>query len=84
MGSALTTVFVDVIWAGQSGRLPHTVAVSATDGDVRQWVTEAIRAGTVSGMPADATANLRDFVVDRFPALGTKPWRIRPKTLYGS
>ena len=80
---------VNVTWAGQNGDLPDPVAYDATDGDVRQWVTEAVRAGTIPGIGADPNAAFGDYVVDRFPATGEgedeKPNRImiRPKTPFG-
>lgn len=81
---------VNVTWAGQNGDLPDPVAYDSTDGDIRQWVTEAVRAGDVPGIAADQNAAFGDFVVDRFPATadaedGDKPNRlmIRPKTPFG-
>jgi len=76
---------VNVTWAGQNGDLPDPVAYDATDGDIRQWVTEAVRAGGIPGVGIDQTANFGDFVVDRFPATEESPNRImiRPKTPFG-
>ena len=77
---------VNVTWAGQNGDLPDTVSSDSTDGDVRQWVTEAVRTGHVPGIPADAAADFRDFVVDRFAATDQRPFnliQVRPKTPFG-
>jgi len=80
---------VNVTWAGQNGDLQDPVAYDSTDGDVRQWVTEAVRAGDIAGIDADANANFADYIVQRFPAKGegdeAKPNRImiRPKTPFG-
>jgi hypothetical protein len=80
---------VNVTWAGQNGDLRDPVAYDATDGDVRQWVTEAVRGGGIPGIDADPNANFTDYIVQRFPAKGdgdeAKPNRImvRPKTPFG-
>ncbi len=81
-----TEARVNVTWGGQNGDLPDTVSNDATDGDVRQWVTEAVRHGSVPGIPQDANADFRDFVVDRFAATEQRPYnliQIRPKTPFG-
>jgi len=52
--------------AGQNGDLKDPVPFDAPPGDVLQWVSEAVRTGGVTGIPADANANFQDFVVDRF------------------
>lgn len=77
---------VNITYAGQNGDLPDAVSNDATDGDVRQWVTEAVRGGDVPGIPADADAAFGDFVVDRFAANEDRPYnliQVRPKTAYG-
>ena len=78
---------VNITWAGQNGDLPDPVAYDATDGDVRQWVSEAVRTGGVPGITAAPHAGFRDFVIDRFPATGARPYnliQIRPKTPFGA
>jgi len=78
---------VNITWKGQNGDLPDTVSYDATDGDVRQWITEAVRAGSVPGIPADNGADFHDFVIDRFPLNETRPYnliQIRPKTPFGA
>ncbi len=64
---------VNITWSGNNGDLPDAVARDAADGDVRQWVTEAVRGGGVPGIPADANADFRDFVVERFPPNEARP-----------
>jgi len=76
---------VNVTWQGQNADLPDPVAFDSTDGDVKGWVTEAIRHG-IPGLRADAGVDLRDFVVDRFTSTETRPYnliQIRPKTPFG-
>lgn len=70
---------------GQNGDYPDPVSYDATDGDVRQIATEAIRTGYIPGIDADANADLADFVIDRFPATDELPSRlmVRPKTPFG-
>lgn len=77
---------VNVTWAGQNGDLPDPVHFDATDGDVKGWVTEAVRTGNIPGIRADANANFADFIVDRFRADDANPNRlfIRPKTPFGA
>jgi hypothetical protein len=78
---------VNVTYAGQNGDLPDPVNFDATDGDVRQWVTEAVRGGGIPGIPASPDADFRDFVIDRFEANETRPYRllqVRPKTPFGA
>ena len=77
---------VNVTWAGFNGDLPDPVLFDAPDVAVRDWVAEAIRTGSIPGIPADGRVDLRDFVVDRFPAGGEVPFLrifVRPKTPFG-
>lgn len=76
---------VNITWKGENADLPDPVSFDATDGDVKQWVTEAVRAG-MPGIAADVTANFGDFVIDRFPANEATPYNrlmLRPKTPFG-
>lgn len=78
---------VNLTWAGGNGDLPDPVAFEATDGDVKQWLTEAARGGGVPGIAADPTINLTDFVVDRFRSTEARPYnliQIRPKVPFGA
>ncbi len=77
---------VNVTWGGQNGDLVSPAPFDSADGDVKQWVTEAVRAGTVPGIPADPAADFTDFVVDRFVPTETRPHnllQLRPKTPFG-
>jgi hypothetical protein len=77
---------VNITWAGQNGDLPDPVSYDATDAQVLAWATEALQAGSVPGIAPDRRADLRDFVVDRFPASAEVPWNrlfVRPKTPFG-
>jgi len=80
---------VNITYAGENADLPDPVSFDATDGDIRQWVTEAVRGG-VGLIPAQV-ASFTDFVVERFPAPtdavpGQRDFNlitIRPKTPFG-
>lgn len=81
-----TEARVNVTYGGQNGDLPDPVFVDSTDGDVKTWVTEAVRTGSVPGITADTNADFRDFVVDRFAATEARPYnliQLRPKTPFG-
>lgn len=76
---------LNVTWAGSNGDLPDPVPFDSGDGDIKAWATEAVRNG-VPGIPADATADFSDFVVDRFTATADVPVNrvlLRPKTPFG-
>jgi len=77
---------VNITFAGQNGDLPDTIRYDSTDADVRGWVTEALRGGSVPGIDGLRFVDLRDHVVDRFPANNNRPYnliQIRPKTPFG-
>jgi hypothetical protein len=77
---------VNVTWKQQNGELPDPVFRDAAEGDIKGWVTEAVRNGGVPGIEADRDADFRDFVVDRFPPTEARPHhliQIRPKTAFG-
>jgi len=76
---------VTITYAGQQGDLPDPVSRDATDEQVREWVTEAVRAGGVPGIDAAPEASFQDFVVDRFDAKDGMPARmsVRPKVPFG-
>ncbi len=77
---------LNVTWAGANGELPDPVPYDATDNQLKAMATEAILTGGIPGIPADRTVDLRDFVVDRFPATPEVPHHrvfIRPKTPFG-
>jgi len=77
---------VNVTINGQNGDLLDTVNRDASDIDIKRWVTEAVRTGSVPGITADPDANFNDFVVDRFDANEVRPFAlisVRPKTPFG-
>lgn len=77
---------VNVTWSGANGDLEQPVAYDAGDADIKQWVTEAVRTGSVPGIAGDAGADFTDFVVDRFGPTDARPWnliQVRPKTPFG-
>lgn len=77
---------VNVTYSGECGDLPDPVSFEATDGDVKAWVTEAVRTGGIPGIPADPRADFQDFVVERFPTKEGRPHNVlmvRPKTPFG-
>lgn len=77
---------VNITWDKQNGDLPDPVNYDSTDGDVLQWVTEAVRTGGVPGIVADEQADFDGFVVERFPAEDDLPNRlvVRPKVPFGA
>ena len=77
---------VNITWGGQNGDLPDPVQYDASEDNIRQWITEAVRAGDVPGIPADPNADFSDFVVKKFEPNEGRPHnliQIRPKTAYG-
>lgn len=78
---------VNVTWDGSNGDLPDPVALDATDADIKTWVEEAVRTGSVPGLRADPAADFSDFVVDRFAPTEARPfalYSVRPKTPFGA
>jgi hypothetical protein len=78
---------VNVTWANQNGDLPDPVAYDTPDNTLKAMVAEAIRAGSIPGLRADANVDLTDFKVDRFPPNEQRPFnlvQIRPKTAFGA
>jgi len=77
---------VNVTYGGTNGDLPDPVSYDATDGDLKQWVTEAVRTGGIPGVDAAGDADFTDFVVDRFDSTAERPFNaifLRPKTPFG-
>jgi len=77
---------VNVTWKNNNGDLPDPVFRDSSEGDIRGWVTEAVRNGGVPGIAADRDANFADYVVDRFPPTEARPYnliQVRPKTAFG-
>lgn len=76
-----------ITYGGQQGDLPDPIGYDSTDADIKQMATESIRTGYVPGIDADQDVDLKDFVVDRFPARDDVPFArvsIRPKTPFGA
>jgi hypothetical protein len=81
-----TEARINVTFSGSNGDLPDPVMFQATDGDIRAWVTEAVRTGGIPGIAAAPNADFSDFVIDRFAATGARPHNllvVRPKTPFG-
>lgn len=81
-----TDARVNVTYAGQNGELPDPVFFDTPDGDVKGFISEAVRAGTIPGIPADPNADFTDFVVNRFAPTDDRPYNLimlRPKTPFG-
>lgn len=77
---------VNVTFGGENGEMQDPVFFDAADGDVKTWVSEAVRTGSIRGIPADANADFSDFVVDRFNSNDEVPYNrifLRPKTPFG-
>jgi hypothetical protein len=49
---------LNVTYGGQNGDFADPVAFNAPIDQVRQWVTEALRSGTIPGIPADPNASM--------------------------
>jgi hypothetical protein len=81
----LMAVKLNITWRGQNGDLPDTIPFDATERDIKQIATEAVRTGYVPGVAADRNVTFQDFVVERFEATPELPPRIflRPKTPFG-
>ena len=77
---------VNVTYAGSNGDLVDPVYIDSTDADIKAWVTEALRTGSIPGIDADPAATVADYVIDRFGPSEQHPYsRIfaRPKTPFG-
>jgi hypothetical protein len=81
-----TEARVNITYGGKNGDLLDPVFFQSTDGDVKNWVTEAVRAGSIPGLDAAPAADFGDFVIDRFAASEARPYnliQVRPKTPFG-
>ena len=77
---------VQVTYNGRHGELAQPVHFDSTDGDIRAWVSEALRTGGVQNIPADPEADLRDFSIERYPVKDGRPSNllmVRPKVPFG-
>ncbi len=78
---------VNITYAGQNGDLGDPIAFDTPDAQVRAMITEAVRNGSVRGIPGDVTADFGNFVIDRFHATEDRNYnliQIRPKTAFGA
>jgi hypothetical protein len=83
---AANEAMVNVTFSGQNGDLRDPVPVDSTEAQIRTWVTEAVRGGSVAGIPATQNADFGDYVVDRFAPTDDRPHnliQVRPKTPFG-
>lgn len=80
---------VNITFGGQNADLPQPVSRLASPADVKRWVEEALRTGSVPGMPAVASGETFDgFTVDPLmePIEG-RPYAMfafRPQTKFGA
>ena len=77
---------LNITFNGLQGDLPDPVPYDATDADLKQIATEAVRDGYVPGIDASPDASFVDFVVDRYPARDDIQFNrlsLRPKTPFG-
>lgn len=80
---------VNITFGGQNADLPQTVSRFASSADVKRWVEEALRTGSVPGMPPVAGNETFDgFTVDPLmePIEG-RPYAMfafRPQTKFGA
>ena len=81
-----TEARVNITYGGKNGDLPDPVMFQSADGDIKTWVTEAVRNGGVPGLEAVPIADFGNFVIDRFAASEARPYnliQVRPKTPFG-
>jgi hypothetical protein len=83
---AVNEARVNVTFGGQNGELPDPVMFDATDGDIRGFVSEALRNGSIPGVPAALNPDLADFKIDRYGPTEARAYnliQVRPKTEFG-
>jgi len=77
---------LNITFGGQNGDLPDPVSYDLSDQTIKTMVEEAIRTGSVPGIPNTEGVDLTDFKVDRFEPTAVRPYRlisVRPKTAFG-
>ncbi len=78
---------VNITHKRKNGEMQDPVSYDATDGDIRGWVAESIRHGSIRGIDADPNVDLRDYVIERYPIeAGVREHNlimVRPKTEFG-
>lgn len=77
---------VNITWNGENGYMQQAVHYDADNNRIRAWAEEAIRTGSVPGIPADPDVNLENFEIDKYSrgagrAINTM--FIRPKVALG-
>ena len=78
---------VNITVNGMNADMAQLVNRDASDADIRRWATEAVRTGSVPGIPADPTASFEDFVIDRYPPHEGRDHHmlaLRPKVPFGA
>jgi hypothetical protein len=83
---ARTMASLNITWSGSNGDLRDPVPYDMTDAEVMQIAAEAIRAGSVPGIPADPNVDFEDFTVTRFnatPDVQVNRLFLAPKTPVG-
>ena len=77
---------LNITYAGQQGNLPDLVPFDLGDAEIKRIATEALTQG-IPGINPVAGVDLRDFMIDRFPARPDMPANrlsLRPKTPFGA
>jgi len=77
---------LNITWAGSNGDLREPVPYDMSDAEVKQIAAEAVRSGSVLGIPADAAVDFTDFTVNRFnstPDVQANRLFLHPKTPVG-
>lgn len=77
---------VNITHAGLNGELPETVFYRSDKEQIRAWVTEALRTGSIPGIPEDPRADIADYSIETFDADEATPYNrifVRPKTVFG-
>lgn len=77
---------LNITWGGQNGDLPDPIPRDLDDVQIRTIATEAVRGGTVPGIPADPRADFTDFVIERNDPHEARPHhltQLRPKVPFG-
>jgi hypothetical protein len=77
---------LNITWSGNNGELTDPISFDLTDADIKQMAAEAVRQGSIPGIPADNRVDFTDFIVDRVPRTENQPWNrafLRPKPPFG-
>lgn len=77
---------LNITVAQQNADLPQPIPFDASDEDILAWATEAVRSGTLPGVPRDERVSFAGFVVQRFKPNEQRAHNLitlRPKTEFG-